>query len=87
MKYSAAVAILALSGANALSVSRGDLRSLGSKSITTSGSRHVGASMKMEGTFFGSLFLPQRTSNSVFFIAFFFKIQMFAHYFLPLSLN
>ena len=63
MKYSAAVAFLALSGTNALSVSRSDIRSLGSKTIVTSGSRNVGASMKMEGTCFCfKLLLPSWTS-------------------------
>ena len=56
MKYTATVAVLALTGANALSVSRSDIRSLGSKTITTSGSRKVGASMKMEGTFLVCVF-------------------------------
>ena len=44
-----ACALLAASGASAYSVNRSSIRSLGSKSVGSSASRKVDASMKMEG--------------------------------------
>lgn len=51
MKISAVVLALAV-GADAYSVSRSSLRSMGSKSVSASSSarKNVGASIKMEGT-------------------------------------
>eukprot|EP00587_Corethron_hystrix_P007500 CAMPEP_0113298520 /NCGR_PEP_ID=MMETSP0010_2-20120614/929_1 /TAXON_ID=216773 ORGANISM="Corethron hystrix, Strain 308" /NCGR_SAMPLE_ID=MMETSP0010_2 /ASSEMBLY_ACC=CAM_ASM_000155 /LENGTH=248 /DNA_ID=CAMNT_0000151585 /DNA_START=100 /DNA_END=846 /DNA_ORIENTATION=+ /assembly_acc=CAM_ASM_000155 len=49
MKLFSVCALLAASaGVNGYSVSRSDLRSIGSKSVSTSSSRRVGASIKME---------------------------------------
>jgi len=49
MKLSGAIVLLSVSSGAALSVSRQDLRSLGSKSITmSSGAKRVGSSMRME---------------------------------------
>jgi len=48
MKLSSVLVVLAAVGANGYSVSRSDLRSMGSKSMAASPARRVGASIKME---------------------------------------
>ena len=52
-----ACALLAVGSASAYSTpSRATLRSMGTKTIPTTSSRRVGASMKMEGMFFITIF-------------------------------
>jgi hypothetical protein len=56
MKLSTAAVVLSLSGASAYSVTRSSLRSMGQKTVKSSGpSRTVDAQMKMEGELFRSI--------------------------------